>query len=108
MLRRRHGEDTAVWALRLLTDPLFAGESDVLIWEHTGCDTRFLAGARKWLTEYDPNNVDAARLLEDYCLPGDVREVIRTALLTYELELNGHGVVSGEPMEPPRKRRKVQ
>lgn len=96
----------------MVRDPLLEGEPSFIIADLSGCAQELLDGARGWLNTHDPIRVDAERLTVDYCLPGDANDTIRAALLTYELELNGQGVISGHDdmpsaRKPSRKRKTV-
>jgi hypothetical protein len=105
MFNRRHGESESVWALRLVRDPLLEGEPSFIIADVCDIPQDLIDGARGWLNAHDPIRVDAERLTADYCLPGDANDTIRAALLTYELELNGQGVISGHEDDSSSRKR---
>lgn len=85
---RRTDETMQSWAIRLLTDPLLDREPMVSIAELSGCPRELLASAQEWLDATDPGIETARRIAADYELTCTAADVIRDALLAYEVELS--------------------
>ena len=100
---RRTDETMQSWAIRLLTDPLLDREPMVSIAELSGCPRELLAAAQDWLDATDPGIETARRIAADYELSCTAADVIRDALLSYEIELSSRtGCVCIHCGAPPR------
>lgn len=103
MIRRYRHETMDAWAMRLVTDPLLVGETAHSIAHLTGCDLDAIQAAHAWAAPRDLVWGEAARIAAEHDLDAAPLDVIRAALVEYELALTQSDKARCRICSKPRK-----